>query len=124
MRILVSGDSRLVRQGLGMLLSSVDGWDVSHAADIGGARARLAFRAADVLVLDLDPYPRGLARLRELAEEDAATPIVAVMTTPSAARARAVLAAGAAGCVGKQAVAERLLPAVLAAVDERSSISA
>ncbi|HEU4658266.1 MAG TPA: response regulator [Capillimicrobium sp.] len=112
MRILVSGESKLVRQGVAMILESVDGYEVEQVPELSRARARLRFRGAHVLVLDLDPYASGLAALRELAGEGVATPIVALLTSATRAHVSGALSAGATICLAKEAVAEELVAAV------------
>lgn len=110
MDIVVAGPRPSVRQGLLLLLGSVDGWSAREAPDVADAGGRATLAHADVLVFDLDPFAERLPLLRRIVMTG--TRIVAVMTTASEPHVRAALDAGAAACVGKQQVAERLPDAI------------
>lgn len=110
MVIVVAGRHAAVRQGVMLLLGSVDGWVVreAHGADDLGDHG--AVSDADVVVLDLDPFAERLPLLRRLAMRG--VPVVALVTTAGDARIASARASGAVACVAKQEVDPALLDAV------------
>lgn len=110
----MTGASAPVRQGLHLLLSAVDGWHVEQLRDVDHRAGRARLRRADLLVLDLDPWPNGLTPLRRLAL-GRGTPIVALVTSATEARVRDALRAGAVACLAKERVAEDLVDAIVSA---------
>jgi DNA-binding NarL/FixJ family response regulator len=110
MHIVVAGPHPAVRRGVTLLLSDIDGWSIVEGPDVDTPRGRSALRDADLLVLDLDPFVTRLPLLRRVAM--AGTPVVALLTTASAAHRASVLAHGAAVCLSKDECADQLIPAI------------
>lgn len=111
LRIVVAGGSQPLVDALRMVLESVDGWAVEHAAGLHRHPVRAPLRGADLLVLELRPFPEGLIVLRRLSL-GGRPPIVALVTGATAAHVCEALVAGATGCLATEAAGDHLLELV------------
>ena len=113
-RIVIADDHAVVRRGLRQLIDSEPGVEVlAEAADLEGARRRIAAHRPDVLVLDLNmPGGSTLAGIREMRADCPKTQIVVLTMQNEPAYARRALGAGALGYVLKEAAEEELVEAI------------
>jgi two-component system, NtrC family, response regulator AtoC len=99
-RVLVVDDEPGVRESLRMLLK--EDFDVTAAGDVDTALAALDERPSDAVLLDLVmPGRTGLDFLRELAERDAAPPVLVLSATRTVATAVEAMKLGAKDFVTK-----------------------
>jgi DNA-binding NarL/FixJ family response regulator len=110
-RVLLADDQRVVREGLGTLLSLLDGIElVGTAADGEEALALAAQHEPDVVLMDLRmPRMDGIEAIRRLT-----IPAIALTTYADEASVRGALRAGARGYLTKDAGAEDIRAAVIA----------
>ena len=114
-RVLLADDQRVVREGLGTLLSLLDGIElVGTAADGEEAVALAAERRPDVVLMDLRmPRVDGIEAIRRLSEHGAGGPrAIALTTYADDASVLGALRAGARGYLTKDAGAEEIRAAV------------
>ncbi len=104
--VLLVGDDALARGGLRALAAAAG---LVVVAELEPAAAETAGVPAEVAVVELGPEADGLAAVRALARSG---PVLAVLWSGS--QAREALAAGAAGVLRRDGLAERLAPAVAA----------
>jgi DNA-binding NtrC family response regulator len=79
-RVLVVDDEEAARYGIRRALGGGD-YDITEACSVEDARAAIAARTPDVLLLDVNlPGENGLDFLRELASEGEASPLVIMVT--------------------------------------------
>lgn len=110
-RVLLVDDHRSFTDLLALGLSGEDDIEVTGVAhDTAGARAALAARRADVVVLDVRLPGGGLSLLADVAAAGARALVVTAHPRPGPARA--ARAAGAAGFLGKEVPLAGLLAAV------------
>lgn len=123
-RVLLVDDHPLVRTGLRALLDAVDDLDVvGEAADGFEAVERVAELDPDVTLLDLSmPRLDGVQTARRLAEQGAATAVVALTSFTDHERVTEVLRAGAVGYVLKDSEPADLIAAVRQAAAGHSPI--
>lgn len=119
MKILVVDDQALMRRGLILLLSTVDGVDVvGEAADGAEALARMRVLEPDVVLTDARmPGMDGIELVGRLRQEHPDVPAVILTTFDDEPLVREALAAGAAGFLLKDSSTEDLVSALTAAAD-------
>lgn len=119
MRILVVDDQALMRRGLILLLSTVDGVEVvGEAADGAEALARMRGVQPDVVLTDAQmPGVDGIELVRRLSELHPEVPAVILTTFDDEPVVREALEAGAAGFLLKDSSTEDLVAALTAAVE-------
>jgi DNA-binding NarL/FixJ family response regulator len=113
-RVLLADDQRVVREGLGTLLSLLDGIElVGTAADGEEAIALAARHDPDVVLMDLRmPRCDGIEAIRRLAERGDRPRAIALTTYADDASVLGALRAGARGYLTKDAGADEIRAAV------------
>lgn len=114
LRILLVDDQQLLRRGLMMLLSTVDGLEViDQAADGTEALAVIARRRPDVVLSDIRmPGMDGLELVERCRTEHPDLPVLLLTTFDDEPVVRGALAAGAAGFLLKDTSTEALADAI------------
>jgi DNA-binding NarL/FixJ family response regulator len=112
--VVVADDQRLVREGLQMMLSLLDGVEVvALAADGDEAVAAVAAHDPDVVLMDLRmPRCDGVTATRRIRAEHPRTQIVVLTTFAEDAEVLAALRAGARGYLTKDAAADEVARAI------------
>jgi DNA-binding NarL/FixJ family response regulator len=115
-RVLLADDQRVVREGLGTLLSLLDGIElVGAAADGEEAVALAAELDPDVVLMDLRmPRCDGIEAIRRLAERGDRPRAIALTTYADDASVLGALRAGARGYLTKDAGADDIYAAIVA----------
>ena len=113
-RVLLADDQRVVREGLGTLISLLDGIElVGTAADGEEALTLAARHDPDVVLMDLRmPRVDGIEAIRRLAERGERPRTIALTTYADDASVLGALRAGARGYLTKDAGAEQIRAAV------------
>jgi two-component system, NarL family, invasion response regulator UvrY len=112
-RILLVDDHAIVREGLQELLAALPDAQISEAATVDEALARVRDEQPTVIVLDFHlPGLGGLKLLRRLLAEYAEARVLVLDMRAEARCATETLRAGAAGYLSKNAPPEELLAAV------------
>lgn len=115
-RVLIADDQRIVREGLSMLVTLIDGVDVIGTAGDGAEAIRLAQgRHPDVIMMDLRmPGMDGTTATAELRQRLPAARVLVLTTYADEAAILAALQAGARGYLTKDASAEQIEVAIRA----------
>jgi len=115
-RVLIADDQRVVREGLTMLVSLIDGVDVVGVASDGAEAVRLAeARHADVIMMDLRmPGTDGIAATADLRRRLPAARVLVLTTYADQDAILPALQAGARGYLTKDASAEQIEAAIRA----------
>ncbi len=126
LRVLVVDDQRVVREGLQMLLSLLDGAiAVETAGDGVEALARVAAQAPDVVLMDLNmPRMDGIEATRALTADHPQVPVVVLTTYTDDERVFAALRAGARGFLTKDAGASEIEEAIRSAARGQAALDA
>jgi DNA-binding NarL/FixJ family response regulator len=115
-RVLIADDQRVVRDGLSMLVSLIDGVQVVGTACDGGEAVRLAeARRPDVIMMDLRmPGTDGITATADLRERLPAARVLVLTTYADEDAIVPALQAGARGYLTKDASAEQIEAAIRA----------
>ena len=115
-RVLIADDQRVVREGLGMLVSLIDEVEVVGSASNGAEAVRLAeAHHPDVILMDLRmPDVDGVAATADLRQRLPAARVLVLTTYADDAAILSALRAGAAGYLTKDASAEQIETAIRA----------
>ena len=115
-RVLIADDQRVVRDGLSMLVSLIDGVEVVGLASDGTEAVRLAeAHRPDVILMDLRmPGVDGAAATAQVRQRLPGTQVLVLTTYADEAAILAALRAGALGYLTKDASAEQIEAAVRA----------
>ena len=115
-RVLIADDQRVVRDGLSMLVSLIDGVEIVGLASDGAEAVRLAAaHHPDVIMMDLRmPGVDGAAATAEVRQRLPGTQVLVLTTYADDAAILAALRAGALGYLTKDASAEQIEAAVRA----------
>ena len=115
-RVLIADDQRVVREGLGMLVSLIDEVEVVGSASNGAEAVRLAeAHHPDVILMDLRmPGVDGVAATADLRQRLPGTRVLVLTTYADDAAIMSALRAGAAGYLTKDASAEEIETAIRA----------
>ncbi len=115
-RVLIADDQRVVRDGLNMLVSLIDGVEVVGLASDGAEALRLAgAHRPDVILMDLRmPGVDGAAATAEVRQRLPGTQVLVLTTYADDAAILSALRAGALGYLTKDASAEQIEAAVRA----------
>jgi len=115
-RVLIADDQRVVREGLGMLVSLIDEVDVVGSASNGAEAVRLAeAHRPDVILMDLRmPDVDGVAATADLRQRLPGARVLVLTTYADDAAIMSALRAGAAGYLTKDATAEEIETAIRA----------
>ena len=115
-RVLIADDQRVVRDGLNMLVSLIDGVEVVGLASDGAEAVRLAgAHRPDVILMDLRmPGLDGAAATAEVRQRLPGTQVLVLTTYADEAAILSALRAGALGYLTKDASAEQIEAAVRA----------
>ena len=115
-RVLIADDQRVVREGLGMLVSLIDEVDVVGSASNGAEAVRLAeAHRPDVILMDLRmPDVDGVAATADLRQRLPGARVLVLTTYADDAAIMSALRAGAAGYLTKDASAEEIETAIRA----------
>ena len=115
-RVLIADDQRVVRDGLSMLVSLIDGVEVVGLASDGAEAVRLAeAHRPDVILMDLRmPGVDGIAATAQVRQRLPATQVLVLTTYADEDAILAALQAGARGYLTKDASAEQIEAAVRA----------
>ena len=118
-RVLIADDHSMVRQGIKVVINSLDGWELCGEAANGRQAVELAKELQpDVAVLDITmPELNGLDATRQIGECSPRTKVIILTMHESDALALTVIKAGARGFVLKNDAPEAL-PRALTAVRE------
>ena len=113
-RVLLADDQRVVREGLGTLLSLLDGIELVGTAADGEEAVALAARFdPDVVLMDLRmPRVDGIEAIRRLSERGERPRAIALTTYADDASVLGALRAGARGYLTKDAGADQIRAAV------------
>jgi two-component system, NarL family, invasion response regulator UvrY len=112
-KVLLADDHAIVREGLRRLLAALPGAQISEAATVDEALARVRDEQPAVIVLDLHwPGLSGLKLLRHVLAEHAEARVLVLDMCAETRCATETLRAGAAGYLSKNAPPEDLLAAV------------
>jgi DNA-binding NarL/FixJ family response regulator len=113
-RVLLADDQRVVREGLGTLLSLLDGIELVATAADGDEAVRLAAEHdPDIVLMDLRmPRMDGIEAIRRLAERGERPRAIALTTYADDASVLGALRAGARGYLTKDAGAEEIRAAM------------
>ncbi len=114
LRVLLADDQRVVREGLGTLLSLLDGVELVGTAADGEEAVRLAAEYdPDIVLMDLRmPRMDGIEAIRRLAERGERPRAIALTTYADDASVLGALRAGARGYLTKDAGAEEIRAAM------------
>ncbi len=115
-RVLIADDQRVVRDGLAMLVSLIDGVDVVGSASDGEEAIRLAeAHRPDVIMMDLRmPHVDGITATARLSEHLPDARVLVLTTYADDASILPALRAGARGYLTKDASAEQIEAAIRA----------
>ena len=115
-RVLIADDQRVVRDGLNMLVSLIDGVEVVGLASDGAEALRLAgAHRPDVILMDLRmPGVDGAAATAEVRQRLPGTQVLVLTTYADDAAILSALRAGALGYLTKDASAEQIEAAIRA----------
>ena len=115
-RVLIADDQRVVRDGLSMLVSLIDGVEIVGLASDGAEAVRLAeAHCPDVILMDLRmPGVDGATATAEVRQRLPGTQVLVLTTYADEAAILAALRAGALGYLTKDASAEQIEAAVRA----------
>jgi DNA-binding NarL/FixJ family response regulator len=115
-RVLIADDQRVVREGLGMLVSLIDDVEVVGSASNGAEAVRLAeAHHPDVILMDLRmPGVDGVAATADLRQRLPGARVLVLTTYADDAAIMSALRAGAAGYLTKDASAEEIETAIRA----------
>jgi DNA-binding NarL/FixJ family response regulator len=115
-RVLIADDQRVVRDGLSMLISLIDGVEVVGAASDGAEAVQLAeAHHPDVIMMDLRmPGIDGIAATADLRQRLPAARVLVLTTYADQAAILPALQAGARGYLTKDASAEQIETAIRA----------
>jgi DNA-binding NarL/FixJ family response regulator len=115
-RVLIADDQRVVREGLGMLVSLIDEVEVVGSASNGAEAVRLAeAHRPDVILMDLRmPDVDGVAATADLRQRLPGARVLVLTTYADDAAIMSALRAGAAGYLTKDASAEEIETAIRA----------
>jgi DNA-binding NarL/FixJ family response regulator len=115
-RVLIADDQRVVREGLSMLVSLIDGVDVVGTACDGAEAVRLAgAHHPDVIMMDLRmPGVDGIAATADLRQRLPAARVLVLTTYTDEGAILPALKAGARGYLTKDASAEQIETAIRA----------
>jgi DNA-binding NarL/FixJ family response regulator len=115
-RVLIADDQRVVRDGLNMLVSLIDGVEVVGLASDGAEAVTLAeAHRPDVIMMDLRmPGVDGVAATAELRERLPGAQVLVLTTYADEAAILSALRAGALGYLTKDASAEQIETAIRA----------
>jgi DNA-binding NarL/FixJ family response regulator len=116
-RVLIADDDRLVRAGIGLILTPLPDIEIVAEAANGREAAELTVRhRPHVVLLDIRmPVMDGLAGLREIRRTAPAAAVIMLTTFGEAAYVSEALAGGAAGFLLKDSAVDELARAVRAA---------
>ncbi len=116
-KIVLTDDHEVVRNGLRMVLEAETGFEVvAEAGDLETTRRYVRAHRPDVLVLDLNlPEGSSLPAIPELLADSPATAVVVLTMQQDPAFAREAMRAGALGYVLKHSAGSELVDAVRAA---------
>ena len=115
-RVLIADDQRVVRDGLSMLVSLIDGVEIVGLASDGAEAVRLAeAHRPDVILMDLRmPGVDGAAATAQVRQRLPGTQVLVLTTYADEGAILAALRAGALGYLTKDASAEQIEAAVRA----------
>ena len=115
-RVLIADDQRVVREGLGMLVSLIDEVEVVASASDGAEAVRLAeAHNPDVILMDLRmPGGDGVAATADLRQRLPTARVLVLTTYADDAAILSALRAGAVGYLTKDASAEQIETAIRA----------
>ena len=115
-RVLIADDQRVVRDGLSMLVSLIDGVEIVGLASDGAEAVRLAeAHRPDVIMMDLRmPGVDGAAATAQVRQRLPGTQVLVLTTYADEGAILAALRAGALGYLTKDASAEQIEAAVRA----------
>jgi DNA-binding NarL/FixJ family response regulator len=115
-RVLIADDQRVVREGLGMLVSLIDEVEVVGAASNGAEAVRLAeAHHPDVILMDLRmPDVDGVTATADLRQRLPGARVLVLTTYADDVAIMSALRAGAAGYLTKDASAEQIETAIRA----------
>ena len=115
-RVLIADDQRVVRDGLAMLVSLIDGVEVVGAASDGAEAVRLAeAHHPDVIMMDLRmPGTDGITATADLRQRLPAARVLVLTTYADQETILPALQAGARGYLTKDASAEQIEAAIRA----------
>jgi DNA-binding NarL/FixJ family response regulator len=116
-RVLIADDDRLVRAGIGLILTPLPDIEIVAEAANGREASELTVRhRPHVVLLDIRmPVMDGLAGLREIRRSAPAAAVIMLTTFGEAAYVSEALAGGAAGFLLKDSAVDELARAVRAA---------
>ena len=116
-RVLIADDDRLVRAGIGLILTPLSDVEVVAEAANGREAVELTVRhRPQVVLLDIRmPVLDGLAALREIRRAAPAVAVIVLTTFGEAAYVSEALAGGAAGFLLKDSAVDELARAIRAA---------
>lgn len=125
LKVVLADDHAIVREGLKLLLSTMDGVTiVAEAADGAEVLARLAATPADLLVLDLGmPGIAGVQFISDLRSAHAGLRILVLTANIEPRMVSAAMAAGADGYLTKHGDAAEIGEAIAALRQDRRYIS-
>lgn len=112
--VLIADGRKLLREGLVLLLSKHHDLRVVGEADDAAAAARLIDALdVDVVILNIPPPTQvAVGIISSLANSRPGLRVVALTFNPSAERVRALIDAGARGCLTKECASEELVAAI------------
>ena len=113
-RVLITDDHAIVREGLRQIVSETDDIMVAaDASDAAGTIDLLRSTSVDVLVLDLNlPDRHGLDLLSQIRVSHPRLPVLILSVNREPTYAQRVMKAGAAGYIGKDVAREQLVDAI------------
>jgi DNA-binding NarL/FixJ family response regulator len=123
-RVLLADDHGVIRDGLGRLISALDGVElVGVAADGAQAIEQCARLAPDVVLMDLDmPVLDGIEATRQIAAAQPGTAVVVLTAFSDRPRIMGALEAGACGYLLKDVDAEEVGEGIRAAARGESPL--
>jgi DNA-binding NarL/FixJ family response regulator len=124
-RILIADGRKLLREGISLLLDKCEDISVAgEASDVSSAVRLIGPLEIQVVVLVLPaPGDVGAALVREILAACPRVRVVTVGSGESAQRVRAILGAGAVGCLTKECASEELIAAIRDAAIGRRHLS-
>ena len=126
MRILLVDDHQIMLEGLRLLISRLDGWEVVGEAEDGRRGLRMVREVSpDIVLMDVGmPHLNGIEATRQILDESPSVKVLALSMHADTRFVTSMLEAGASGYVLKDCAFRELEQALRAVMDGHTYLSA